>query len=195
MRAVAQRMMAFSNLPKLPRVMAEMTKAVHTDIAAPDLVYLAKELRHATGENIRVATLPGEPRTIRRISYFIPFEKQIKELVAETFDLVDTGGPATVEVLNGSGRRGLASRFARRLEESGFKVVRVANADRGDYSTSRVVYRTPDSDGAEEIVSLLGTGQSEPGSDREAGAPEAERRGQGDITVIVGRDYADTLVQ
>jgi len=43
-----------------------------------------------------------------------------------------------VEVLNGSGIAGEASRVARELTAAGFNVVSVGNADRSDYATSEV---------------------------------------------------------
>jgi hypothetical protein len=45
-----------------------------------------------------------------------------------------------VEVLNGSGTAGEASRVAKELTAAGFQVVSVGNADRNDYATTEVRY-------------------------------------------------------
>jgi hypothetical protein len=210
LRAVAQRMVALSNLPKLPQIMEEMHKAVTTNIETPDLLYLATRLRHATGDNIKMATYPGEPQMIHGISYLVPDEKKGKELIAETFD-VDVPGAASVEVLNGSGQKGAARKVAGKLEEMGYRIVRVANADEPNTPMTRILYRTEKMQSVNQIASLLGTadvrqesdksdGQADPPTSDEAksgeGSSEESRKTgeKSDVTVIVGSDFTDALL-
>ena len=54
--------------------------------------------------------------------------------------------PIRIELLNGSGRPGLAGELASYLRDGGFDVLEVSNADRSDYRSTLVVNRTPRSD-------------------------------------------------
>ena len=84
----------------------------------------------------------------------------------------------TVEVLNGSGVRGAAGRFADQLREAGYRVERIGDADRFTYARSQVICRV-ETRGGRSILELL------PQAELREAAPED---GQLMVTVIVGRD-------
>jgi hypothetical protein len=84
-----------------------------------------------------------------------------------------------VQVLNGSGEGGIASRVAAYLRDGGFQVVEVSNADRPDYFATMVVARRPDPSGAEEVSRYLG------GTPMVRQAWSSERA---DVTVVIGSD-------
>lgn len=198
-RAVAQRMTALSNLPKLPQVMEEMKKAVQTNIEAPDLVYLTTSLRNAGSENIHMATFPGAPDMIRGVSYMVLDESAGRNLIADMFQ-VDLPGTATVEVLNGSATGGVARKVARKLESLGYRVVHVGNADRSDYVMTRIEHDPERLESANQIASLLATPdvQAKEAPAEPAGENAPEEPGEGersDLTVIVGSDFTEALLQ
>jgi anionic cell wall polymer biosynthesis LytR-Cps2A-Psr (LCP) family protein/predicted regulator of amino acid metabolism with ACT domain len=88
-----------------------------------------------------------------------------------------------VEVLNGTGRSGLAAEVAKRLTDANFAVVSTGNADRSDYDTTRLVLYVDNQkmrDLASEIKSILGVGEV---------TVSGVARADVEITVIVGRDY------
>ena len=87
----------------------------------------------------------------------------------------------TVIVLNGSGAPGVAGLFAEKLEQLGYQVVDVGNADRFNYSSSQVINRL---EGDEVLTVLALIPQAELLS-------EARSAGDAMITVIVGSDYTD----
>ena len=84
-----------------------------------------------------------------------------------------------VQVLNGSGETGVATRVAGYLREGGFHVVEVRNADRFDYFPTLVVARTRRTGPAEEVARYLGS----PPVLLQAWNSEAAQ-----VTVIIGRD-------
>ena len=85
-----------------------------------------------------------------------------------------------VEVLNGSGIKGLANGVADKLREEGFNVVRIGNADRFDFETSQVISRVNNMDAAKEVAILVPNAQ----------LLKEELPGSGVyVTVIVGKDY------
>jgi LytR cell envelope-related transcriptional attenuator len=84
-----------------------------------------------------------------------------------------------VEVLNGSGEGGVASRIASFLKEGGFHVVEVRNADRFDYFATMVVARTEDPGPARVVARYLG------------GPPvirQARSSDEAEVTVVIGSD-------
>ncbi len=84
-----------------------------------------------------------------------------------------------VQVLNGSGQGGVASRVASFLREGGFHVVEVGNADRSDYFATLVVARRQDLEAARAVARYLG------------GPPvirQAWNSDVADVTVVLGGD-------
>lgn len=86
----------------------------------------------------------------------------------------------TVEVLNGSGRAGLARTATRALRRGGLDVVFFGNADTGTAEVTRLLVRRGDSTAARRAARLLGVGSTE-------WAPDSTRRV--DLSVILGGDY------
>ncbi len=61
-----------------------------------------------------------------------------------------------VQVWNGSGEGGIATRVATELRQGGFHVVEVRNADRSDYFATMVVARRDDPAAARVVARYLG---------------------------------------
>jgi len=85
-----------------------------------------------------------------------------------------------VEVLNGSGRPGLARTATRELRRGGLDVVFFGNADGSAAQATQLLVRRGDSTAARRAARLLGVGAPE-------WAPDSLRRV--DLTVILGADY------
>lgn len=96
------------------------------------------------------------------------------------FDIPDQTHRILVEVLNGSGRPGLARLGARRLRRLGFDVVYFGNADPPAVDSTRVLLRRGDRDRASQVRGALGVGQV-------STRPDTLRRV--DVTVILGPDF------
>jgi hypothetical protein len=91
-----------------------------------------------------------------------------------------------VQVLNGSGEDGIASRVASFLREGGFQVVEVGNADRPDYFATLVVARRTDPEAARMVAHYLG------------GLPvvrQAWSSETAEVTVVLGSDRSRLHLQ
>lgn len=88
-------------------------------------------------------------------------------------------GPIRVELLNGSGRPGLAGELASYLRDGGFDVLDVANADRSDYRTTIVVNRREAREAGRSVAEYLGVDHV---------IQQIGNQEMIDVTVIVGRD-------
>ena len=84
-----------------------------------------------------------------------------------------------VEVLNGSGEGGIASRAASFLRDGGFQVVDIKNADRQDYFATFVVARRHDLSGARAVARYLGDAPIV----QQAWGPELA-----DVSLVIGSD-------
>jgi hypothetical protein len=87
--------------------------------------------------------------------------------------------PIRIELLNGSGRSGLAGELASYLRDGGFDVLVVSNADRSDYRNTLVVNRTEWPEQGTTVADYLGTRHV---------IQQIRAQEMIDVTVIVGRD-------
>lgn len=88
-----------------------------------------------------------------------------------------------IEVLNGSGRSGVAASAGNKLSNAGYTVVRTEDADRSDYDKTKLILyvdNQPVREIAEDIKSILGAGEI---------AVSAVTRSDVEISVIIGKDY------
>ena len=159
-------------------------KYIVSDLNMKDWDGLADILKDIRPEKIIMDVLPGELREIGGGSYVIPDYEKIADVVARNLLFEGPVGEqmAKVEVLNGSGKVGAASRVADRLKEAGFEVTRTDNATTFDYDKCCVIKHNGSAQGAERIAALL---------DCDDIREESASGGKVDVTVIVGRDYID----
>lgn len=68
---------------KLPKVIKEAFKHIHTDFTLPELFLLASSF-HTTKIELKSASMPGEARYIDKISYFLPYKDKAIE-IGQTF--------------------------------------------------------------------------------------------------------------
>ena len=90
--------------------------------------------------------------------------------------------PVRVQVLNGCGVRGMASRFAECMRSKGFDVRETGNADRYDYEKSRVIGRVDDTQLPKNVADVLGLVDFT--LDPNPALVDVE------VTVIVGEDHS-----
>lgn len=86
-----------------------------------------------------------------------------------------------VEVLNASGRAGLARAAALQLRRAGVDVVYFGNAAEGPLDSTRVLVRRGDLAAGTRVRTALGAGAV-------AAAPDSARLV--DVTVLLGRDFS-----
>lgn len=95
------------------------------------------------------------------------------------FDIPAGGRGIVVEVLNGSGRSGLARLGARRLRRVGFDVVYFGTADTR-VDTTQVLVRRGDADNGGRVRNALGAGRV---------VTRIDTLRRVDVTVILGPDF------
>lgn len=205
---VAKKVFSLRSLPRLPQLVQELFGMVRTDISFDRALALALSARQLDSSRVETAVLPGIADTIGGASYWVhdpPRTRVVVDRVVRGLDVI------TVEVLNGSGRSGAATRAADWLRISGYDVVRVANAGSGTpYARTQVIVHR---DGIDVSGLLQVVGGDLVGGDTDAVAtpppvqrdPNFVNRGAGvasanansgaadaggpDVTVILGMDF------
>jgi len=180
-RALANQAFSARAIFSAPKLFSQLRGTVATDMPARVAFDLLVALQELPSIEVRSAVLPGTGMTVDGASYWVVNEPLARELVNKR--ILHLPGMVRVEVLNGSGESGVASRAADLLRTKGFEVVGVRNADRFDYSTTTVIAQS-DARLAAQVATALGA--SLPGGGTTA-LPAVSSGA--DVTVIIGKDF------
>lgn len=91
-KAIAAQVMTPAVLPKIPSLLIEARKSVKTDVPLGLQVSLAMAGYRAYQNGLVTATLPGTPKYIDGISYWVPDQQAIADLRAEWSRTASTAG-------------------------------------------------------------------------------------------------------
>jgi LCP family protein required for cell wall assembly len=185
--AARQRALQLNMLPRAPALLGQLRDLVSTDLSLDQLLRLAKLGQQIDVDRIQHLVI-GPPLVWEANPAAGEYEllwdrprvqQALHEFVA---GLNPARAGARIVVLNGSSRAGLATATAEYLSHLGYEVVRVADAERGDYDQS-VIEAVPERSGlAEDLAATLHLSRWTPSPPR-AGDAEAE------VRIILGRDF------
>ena len=162
---------------------------VDSALARSSLVELAFRMRSVSSEKIETSTLPVYLDTYNSMSIVRMEHPEADNIISsfaagEPMRPVVADAPLRLEVLNGNGTQGSAGRWSDILENEGFEILTIGDAERKDFETTRVLVRPDGLAAGQAIVDALGFGEVLTGSlDSEV-----------DAVVIVGLD-ADRTAQ
>lgn len=145
---------------KLFNFLDAATKSITTDLGSlNDMRRMAQQVRGISTKDVTFLTVPNEPYPpdINRVQWkpsaeavwtALRFDQPLPGKDRQPSATATPSGPPLVtppkridvEVRNGSGIAGEASRLARELTSAGFNVVRVTTADRSDYAATTVLH-------------------------------------------------------
>ncbi|MCD6363875.1 MAG: LCP family protein [Synergistetes bacterium] len=188
LKAVVRKLKSQDMWKRLPSIAVEAVKVVKTDLTPEQLIYIASLFRGIDFSRIRWGMVPGRPAYIDGISYWLPDLNALERLKkwviwGEGPSPKDIKREITVEVLNGNGLLGAASKVRKILEGYGYRVIKVGNADRLDYSITKIVDNTGRNlEVAKRIVKILGYGVA---------ISERRKDSSFSITIILGKDMKE----
>lgn len=154
----------------------------HTNLKVGDVLAVLGELKKMNPEDVRVKKIPGREIYRDWISYWQPEAEATFELVNSLARKETPARVIRVEVLNGCGVSGMASRLGMLLRGQGLDVLNVGNAKNFDYHKTLVLARTGKPELAYWVARLVGT-------ENVLLDPEADRLV--DVTIILGKDYCE----
>ncbi len=196
LNALAKKLIENGNILKNPSIIKDIFDALDTNLDLKKALSIATMLKGIKRDDIVFLTLPGTPKYIKGISYWIPDEKKMKEIIDTYFIPTVKGETSTtpkplntkkdlswnnvrIEILNGNGAPGMAAKVSKKLREKGItNIAKIGNADSFTYKNTQILYRKGFEDHAKVIGKLLG-----------AKVYKEEQREGVDITIIVGADY------
>ncbi len=151
--AVIEKLLNFESITKIPIIIDSLTDYIKTNIKSNELISLAKLMKDVDRTKIWVETIKGEPQYINGVSYLIVDDQEIKKYVQNIIENKYRG--MNIEVLNGNRIPGIAHRVASRMEDLGFNVVNIDNADNFDYQKTVLILYSKDERLEEYIKQFL----------------------------------------
>jgi LCP family protein required for cell wall assembly len=182
-QALIDKSSSWSSLWRLPRLVEIVAENLRTDMSAFEMLNYARLFSSIKKRDLVTVSLPGVPRRINGLSYVIPDEAGVSEVLyfAEKYfsepPRVDKliAQKARVSVFNGTGVEGMARKTADHLRFAGFAVGRI-----GDYpetSQTIIVYNKETSPTAREVYRWLGFGWL-----------KEEKPGEKEVKLVLGFD-------
>ncbi len=163
---------------------------VDTNMNFNDLINIVRSLSGMDFNNIDFVKIPGKFVEIMNVKYIQPDKKRInymlKRFIQQLNSLKSDYLPSEikVQVLNGSGKPGVAKRVRDKLVRNGYNVVEFGNADSQNYKETIILDRVGNMKKAVKVASLLKCNLI---------FPKINKFIMIDITVIVGKDYKKIL--
>jgi LCP family protein required for cell wall assembly len=157
--AVADAMLNPLNWPRIPAVIAAVSRSIKTDVSSVDVIALGAAMLRSPGgpDHLVIDTSLADVVTGQDGAYLLQAKPSLQPTVAQF--LGHPAGtpvpPVSVEVLNAAGIAGLAARTADRLTQAGYTIANVADAPKPQAQTT-IMARPKAVSAATQIASTLG---------------------------------------
>jgi LCP family protein required for cell wall assembly len=141
LKAALDKILDVKTLFKVPELVKDFSQNVKTNLGLSKMLKLASFIPNFSLEEIEMAMLPGEPKYIDGVSYWLPHKEETRVLVNTLIRDKSYLNHKELQlvILNGNGQQGVANDFADLLEQQGYSIKRIGNADRFDYSQTTIV--------------------------------------------------------
>ena len=156
--AVFAKVLSPAIITKIPGIIKEVNDAINTNIPVKDITPFLNTAKEINLNQIETKMLPGAPKYINGISYWVPDLKEadimVDNLVRNKSYIQNKNYQLTV--LNGVGESGAASNTAELLKKYGFQIDDIGNAANYEYEQSIIEYHNKDDKKtAAQIAELL----------------------------------------
>ncbi len=186
MNALIKEMKKPSNVLRIEQIVKVIHESIETDLTIPQMLDMARLYKDFDRSAMKTGVIKGDDGGGEGYSYIVPYENEKIALVRRLL-LRDTSLPPAevrVGVLNGTSKEGMATQLADILTKRGYKVTRIADADRSDYTCSQVIDRLNDRKLVNSLEEFIGPNEYVGG---EAAKPDSEE----DITIVIGNNWLD----
>jgi LCP family protein required for cell wall assembly len=172
-RAVIEQALHPGTLARVPSIFSVIQSNVDTNLSVEELLALAGFAAQREQKNIEMLMLPGRFGNVEvaghngTISYWLPNDRQIDQMMARNFDVGQTSPPEEEEVspyiriaIQDSTDRPQAVQSVNEvLQEEGFRNIYVASDWGEPLSQTRIVAQNGNIQAAEAVANALGVGQ------------------------------------
>ena len=152
--AIRSAMLSPANWPRLPTLVFTVLGAIKTDVSVLDAVAIGAAIVRNSGDPERMVIDTSLAREVTGLdgAYLLEPRAELKPAVAR---FLGGASSTSVEVLNGAGIAGLATRTADRLSQSGYIIASIGDAPRTQSQTT-IVAKPFAHSAAEQLASTLG---------------------------------------
>jgi polyisoprenyl-teichoic acid--peptidoglycan teichoic acid transferase len=183
LKGIVEQKLRPSNAGRLLKTAGYILNTIDTDVPWRVAADLARILRTVKSEDLYTATVPITDH-MRGLIYYADVDQtgfdDVMRRVKE--HLAGAPLPATVEVLNGTGRAGAASQAATVLQSNGFVVKAVANGVKRRTNTTVIEYAKGKGEVARKASEVLGAA----GAQVRLG--DSTQLGRADLRITLGKD-------
>jgi|Deesub1362A_J573_1020465.scaffolds.fasta_scaffold02405_3 LCP family protein required for cell wall assembly len=189
-RAIFKKVARASSIWKIPSLVNSVAEYLETDMSVSQMVSLARTYLSLKEDDIQMTLLPGRPARIGGISYVLPEEEKISEImywVKEKGELPeflkeDLKG-VSVTVLNGCGKKGWATRVSSHMKSVlNVNVASIGDAENDNFMGTVIQFKPGNREAANAVKSWLGFGYLEEREDLNT-----------DLVIILGKDSISKL--
>ncbi len=189
-QAIFSKAASIGSIWKIPSLVSAVAEHLETDMSVSEMISLARTYLSIEKDDIQMAMLPGYPKTINGISYVIPEEGKISEIMywvrekgeIPSFLKEDLTG-VSVKVLNGCGEKGWARKVSKHLKSVlKVRVVSIGDAESSDLKGTVIQFKSGSEREAGVIKDWLGFGHLEEKEDLKV-----------DVVIILGKDSLSKL--
>lgn len=172
-------------------VMSRFTGALKSNLSGESKNKLFGEMAKLDADSILLQKITGVNRKVEAQTLFFPFYdgELARDMLSQTLNAMNAETAAspigkifTVEILNGTNEKGLASRTSSIFESFGYDVVAVGNAPTLDYEKTVIIDRFGEKESLASIAGVIKCGNF-------AEADDYKGSIQADYTIILGKDF------
>lgn len=182
-QAVMDKILSPNIIVKLPEIYNNVNESVNTNIPLKDVSPFLKLAKNTNLNSLETDMVPGEPKYINEVSYWLPKKDELDILVNNLIKSKEyiKNSKYKVSLYNGNGKSGLAGQVADTLNKYGFNISTVANADNFNYDKTIIKYHNKDAkEVATGIKELIG------------GEIDYSENDKDEIEIIIGQDYLES---
>jgi len=175
-------------LLKINSILKTINQYVETNIPPGTMIKYANYVIKMDKNDIKSATLPGNPQYIDGIAYYITDPNEIKSFMRSFNDLTTPDKDKTntvissnikIEILNGGGIPGAAAKTAEILKEQGYDIIKIGNVSGITYNNTQIINRTKDKNIIESLQKILKNSII---------VDDTGDRNTADVTIILGKN-------
>ncbi|MGB9678687.1 MAG: LCP family protein [Thermoanaerobacteraceae bacterium] len=175
-------------LLKINSILKTINQYVETNIPPGTMIKYANYIIKMDKNDIKSATLPGNPQYIDGIAYYITNPNEIKSFMRSFNDLTTpdkdktntvTSSNIKIEILNGGGIPGAAAKTAEILKEQGYDIIKIGNVSGITYNNTQIINRTKDKNIIESLQKILKNSII---------VDDTGDRNTADVTIILGKN-------
>jgi LCP family protein required for cell wall assembly len=189
-RAIFKKVARASSIWKIPSLVNSAAEYLETDMSMSQMASLVRMYLSLKEDDIRMTLLPGRPAQIGGISYVLPEEEKIVEImywVKEKGELPEflkkDLKDVSVTVLNGCGKKGWATRVSSHMKSVlNVNVASIGDAENDNFIGTVIQFKPGNREAANAVKSWLGFGYLEEREDLNT-----------DLLIILGKDSISKL--